>query len=283
MRDFNTQAILLKKYKVSEADLSLVVLTEKFGKINLWMKGVRKNDQKYGSFIDFFSIMEIGIYKQKTKDKNILKNIKIIEHNYNTRCDLTKFNIASFMLSAVNKMTEAETGEEVFELLKYSLLLLDKLEPSVILSEEKDLNSKIETNIEIIHCKASLFVQDDKNDNTRGTVLKYWFFLRLLNILGYKFELDSCVGCNLELAKTVKRVLFSVKSGGIVCNICKQNDFSEQNYSDAILVDYDLFLLIKRLSLDTNFCNNMDNNLLDKNIENKLNFFMNKVINYFLL
>jgi hypothetical protein len=33
MRDFNTQAILLKKYKVSEADLSLVMLTEKFGKI----------------------------------------------------------------------------------------------------------------------------------------------------------------------------------------------------------------------------------------------------------
>jgi DNA repair protein RecO (recombination protein O) len=260
MRDFNTQAILLKKYKVSEADLSLVMLTEKFGKINLWMKGIRKNDQKYGAFVDFFSIMEIGIYKLKTKDKNILKSIKILEHNYNTRCDLEKFNIASFMLTAVNKMTETETGEEVFKLLKDSLISINSLVLPLSNREPEGVSS------------------------LRNIILKYHFFLQLLNILGYKFELDSCVGCNLELNNPVKRVFFSLKSGGIVCNICKKNDYSvhPQNYSDGFFLDYDLFLFIKKLSLESNFCNNIFDLPLDNLLLNKLNFFMNKTINHFL-
>ena len=245
MHDFNTQAILLRKYKVSEADLSLVVLTEKFGKINLWMKGVRKSSQKYGSFVDFFSVMEIGIYKLKTKEKNILKNIKIIEHNYSIRQDFEKFNVASFMLNVVNKMTETETGSEVFELLKNTLNLLENVGENLC-----DFN-----------------------------VVKYWFIIRLLNVLGYKFELDECVGCGLNLDKDIKRVLFSIGSGGIVCNICKQEDLYYKSFADTIVLDYELFSVIKKLSLSSNFCNLS----LNDEVRNKLNFFMNKVINYYSL
>ena len=164
------------------------------------------------------------------------------------------------MLDAVNRMTETETGEEIFSLLKNSLISLDKLE--LLGNQNISLSLK---------------------EGARGSFFKYWFFLRLLNILGYKFEFDRCVSCNLKLDRPVQRVFFSVNSGGIVCNICRRDaSLKNGNFSDGIFLDYDLFLLIKKLSLSSNFSNNILNFSLDEKVRNKMTFFMNKVIDHFL-
>ncbi|MDR0676891.1 MAG: DNA repair protein RecO [Elusimicrobiota bacterium] len=253
IRDFNTKAIILKKYKVAENDLSFLMLTEKFGKINIWMKGARKifQKQKFGTYLDLFSLLEIGLYKYKSRstenERNLLKNIKTLEYNYDIRLNFEKFELANFFLQTVNKMTILNTGKEVFALLNESLVLLDKC------------------------------------DANNLDYLKYIFLLNLSTTLGYKFELDKCTNCGLLVPDQIKRIVFSFGDGGILCNVCKQKRLKDNTYyHDFFQINKDLFFLLKKFYKLDVFDNNFFKyfNDKDKSVMNTeaFNIFFDKVM-----
>ncbi len=236
MRDFTTNAILLRKYDVMDADLSLILLTDKFGKITAWTKGIRKITQKFGAYLDFFCVAELGIYS--AKDKNLIKNIKILEHNYKIRLDFKKLQKAYFILQNLDNFTISGTGAELFDLARKSLQILD----------EKPLNECIN--------------------------LESWFFMRLLEKLGYKFLINECANCGLKLTNSpLKSLVFSPKVGGILCNICKaqipQNEF--------FLISYDLLIVLQNLSQMKEFISLETREQTSSQIEN----FINKLKKYF--
>ncbi|MFC1485158.1 DNA repair protein RecO [bacterium] len=185
MRNFNTEAMVLKTYKVGERDLSVRLLTKEFGKVSAWVKGIRKIKNRYGAYLEIFSELEIGLYRLKTKNTNLITDIKVLSPNYNIRLDMDKFLAASFILKFVDSMTVDETGKEIYPLLTQCLELLSQRNIGFVVT---------------------------------------WFVLKFLSISGYQLIFDKCSCCNIRLNKKVKSIFISPDSGGIVCKLCESKN-----------------------------------------------------------
>ena len=200
MRNFNTKAILLKKHKVNESDLSCLLLSAEFGKIYAWARAARKRSNQNES-IDFAAILDLGLYRNGHTRKNNINSIKIIEANFAIRLSFEKFELLSFVLKFLNIVTEDETGSEFFALSELTL---------------REINSSISV------------------DN----FIKEKFFFKILDLAGYQFVLDQCSCCGQILNKEIARVYFSPLEGGIICNTCKNDLLQKGFYLDAKTFDF---------------------------------------------
>ncbi|MCP4482130.1 MAG: DNA repair protein RecO [bacterium] len=189
MRNFNVKAILLKKYKVSDSDLSCRILTKEFGKISVWVRNARTHSKKssINDKLDFFAIYEVGLYRNNYNRKNKVTNIKLESPNLKIRASIDKFEDASFLISFVDRITSDETGSDYFAQVIKILELLNE--------------GKYGLAVEII-C--------------------FTFF----KLAGYDFIFDECVSCRLKLDRKISKVKFSASCGGIICNNCVENTFS---------------------------------------------------------
>lgn len=247
--NFNTKALILKRYKVSDDDCSFIMLTDKFGKINVWLKNSKNSLKKLGVNLDLFSIIDIGFlkYKNKDNDTNILRSARILEYNYNLRLNLKKFETANFFLDIVNKVSTLDDGKEFFVLLEKFLSIIDNLEI------------------------------DDKYLE----FLKVSFVLILLANIGYKFQISQCIDCGINVPNNIKKIFFSLNSGGVICNNCVKNSI---NYDNHLKLDKSILFLLKQCynlkvdGLDVDILKNIDQKYFDVIETADFNNFFNKIL-----
>lgn len=153
---YNTEAVVLKKNELGEADCILTFYTPYRGKLRAVAKGVRRPKSKLGGHVELLTYSEILLSQSKTLD--VINQGQTIEAFLPLRDDLWRTSWALYVVELVERFTaEDEENYPIFELLVNTLKWL---------------------------CKAR-----------HGEIILRCFELYLLQYLGYWPQLQKCVDC----------------------------------------------------------------------------------------
>jgi len=177
---FKTDAVVLKKTKLSDSDLILTLFTRKSGKMTVVSKGARSSKSKLSAASHPFVF---GEYNITTSDKwNYLNSVDINDSFYHLREDLTKLSYASYLLELTNhSVRENASNIRLFELLVELLNLMNR---------------------------------GDEN----YALLKIAYEYKLMDILGYRLNMKECVSCGKS--SDIKKFYISPTEGGLICGEC---------------------------------------------------------------
>ncbi len=155
---YRDEGIVLRTYKLGEADRIIVFVTRGRGKVRAVAKGVRKTKSKFGSRLEPMSHVALQLYEGRELD--IVTQAESIDHFRVIRDDLDRIARASAMLEAVDQMAqEGEVNPRLLQMLLGGLRALA-----------------------------------DHN----GPVVVPAFFWKLLAQEGYRPVLDACAECGSD-------------------------------------------------------------------------------------
>ncbi len=190
-----TRGIVIRKVNFGEADRILTILTSDRGKIRVVAKGVRRPRAKLAGWLDMFADNELELAEGRNLD--IVTSASSIQHLASRDLTLQQTGLMFYVCELVDKLLE-ETNEVagVFPLL-------------------------IETLTAISENKISL------------SIIKTYFEIKLLTILGFAPELYRCVVSGKELNGD-DELYFSHLLGGVFCEGKNQDDFAPKISKDGI-------------------------------------------------
>ncbi len=179
-RDYQTEAIIIKKTRLGEADRILTLCTPELGKIQAKAKGVRRPKSKLAGHLELITHSLVSLARGRG-DLDIITGSQTINGFLTIKSDLELTSYALYASELVNQFSaEHVENRPLFELL---LATLQLLAPGA--------------------------------DNDK--ILRY-FELHLLRATGYQPQLKQCVACRQPLTPVVN--FFSPGAGGVLCPAC---------------------------------------------------------------
>ncbi|MHB0976278.1 MAG: DNA repair protein RecO [Candidatus Aquicultorales bacterium] len=177
---YKTDGIVLKTYKLGEADKIVTFLTGNHGKVRAVAKGVRKTKSKFGSRLEPFSHVDLLLYAGRS-DLHTVAQAELITPFKEIREDFERVTFGSGMLDLAEKASvEGEADHTLFELLRKTL--------EALAGAERGHRSLLAA-----------------------------FDLKLMSVIGYRPKLSSCAICGIQ-PRVLGR--FSNDRGGAVCEGC---------------------------------------------------------------
>ncbi len=156
---YRDEAVVLRTWKLGEADRIVSLHTRTFGKVRGVAKGIRRTKSKFGARLEPAALVSVQLYRGRG-DLDTVTQAATIQRFTRLRDDPERFARASAMLEAVDSVSpEREPDNERFTMLARALLTV--------------------------------------NQNANPLVLA-GFFLKLLAHEGVGLEVDGCVGCGAD-------------------------------------------------------------------------------------
>jgi DNA repair protein RecO (recombination protein O) len=154
---YREQGIVLRTYKLGEADRILHLLTQGRGKVRAVAKGVRRPGSRFGGRLEPFSHVDLQLYEGRNLD--IITQAELLSPFAAVRADFALSACGSAMVEAADRVAqEDERSNRLF------LLLLDGLRTLA------------------------------RTPETPASVLDAYLF-RLASVAGYHPYLDACADC----------------------------------------------------------------------------------------
>ncbi|MBA3468776.1 MAG: DNA repair protein RecO [Herpetosiphonaceae bacterium] len=184
MRDrlYTTEAIILRRSDVGEADRLLTIYTPHYGKITISARGVRKTMSKLAGHLELFLHTRLQLARGRTFD--VVTESRAVQPFRQLREDLDRISWAYYVSELIDKMTES--GSEnvpLFALLRDTMAAIDAIDEAL-----------------------------------RRDVIIRFYELHLLTLSGYRPHLFHCAQCERELGQDTDR--FSPITGGALCPRC---------------------------------------------------------------
>jgi DNA repair protein RecO (recombination protein O) len=159
-RIYQTEAVVIKKTKLGEADTILTFFTPRLGKIQGFARSLRKPKSKLAGHLELLTYSLVSFARGRNIDT--ITGSQTINGYLPLRNDLWLASCGTYIAELVNQFTaEREENRDIFDLLLATL--------------------------------ARLGAETDK-----GLVLRY-FELHLLESAGYRPQLHQCTACHREL------------------------------------------------------------------------------------
>ena len=211
MRFLKTQAIIIKRKNIGEADRLVTAITDRFGKLRFFAKGVRKTLSKHASALEPFLIIELSLVIQKNKT---VTNSRIIK-NFSFEKDVDKMALLFFVSDILDSlMPEDQANEALFLFFKKFL-------------------SEI-----------------SRNSSSKIPLLSYFFVLNALVLSGYQSEFFYCINCFKKL-KAGNKYYFNARIGGVICEKChnieRQGSLSKEAIIGLRLLSKPNFSIVSKL------------------------------------
>jgi DNA repair protein RecO (recombination protein O) len=178
------EGIVLRTYKLGEADRIIVFLTRRRGKVRAVAKGVRKTRSKFGSRLEPMSHVALQLYEGRELD--LVTQVDSIDHFRGLRDDFDQIARASAMLETADQLAqEGAVNPRLYEMLLGALRTLDSSQSPLVVPA---------------------------------------FFWKVLALEGYRPEVDQCVMCGDggPADVSVALVAFDLESGGLLCHGCRR-------------------------------------------------------------
>jgi DNA repair protein RecO (recombination protein O) len=189
-RVYRAEVVVLKASDFGEADKALTLFTAQHGKIRAIAKGARRPGSRLGGHVDLLTHANLLLAHGRTFE--IVTQAETVEPFLGLRDDLWRAGLAYQMAELVDRMTEdGHEDRPLFESLLEALRRVDA-EP----------------------------------DPEPAAQL---FEVTLLDRLGYRPQLKSCLGCAGELARVDS--YYSPSAGGVLCPLCGPRDPSARPLS----------------------------------------------------
>lgn len=106
---YRDHGIVLRTYKLGEADRIVVFITQHHGKVRAVAKGVRKTRSKFGSRLEPMSHSALQLYEGRELD--VVTQAESVDHFRPIREDLDRYGRAMSMLEAVDQMALEHEGD----------------------------------------------------------------------------------------------------------------------------------------------------------------------------
>jgi DNA repair protein RecO (recombination protein O) len=226
-RVYTTPAIVLRQRKLGEADKIVTLYTARFGKVDAVAKGVRKARSRMAGHVEPLTQANFQLAKGKSLD--VVTQVETIEPFQTLRDDLDRLSRALYACELLDKFTEPR--EEHADLYR---LLLDTLR-------------RIET-------------RDDYDTPVR------FYEMALLDVLGYRPELEECVTCRRRLDPVTN--YWTAAGGGVVCPACRTEETAVRPLSaNAVkllrILLHGRFSDVARVSVDASLASELERALLE--------------------
>jgi len=193
----NTSAIILNRCAFRESDTRVTLYSLEMGRLELVARGTKKLKSKLAGHLEPITLSDIMVVPGKQFD--YIGSANAANSFLNIKNDLEKLLLAGKVVGTFNKLIKnSEKDELIFILLSDFFSFLNR------------------ENLEI---KNSEFIHS-------------FFLFKLLNVLGYGFNLSTCSVCG---DKIVEQGNFDYKKGGILCNTC----CDKEDAADLVLVSKD--------------------------------------------
>lgn len=184
MPTYQADAIVLRRLDYGEADRILTLLTREHGKLGAIAKGSRRARARHGANLDLFARSRMMLARGKNLD--VVAQSERRGDVRNISGDLVRTAYACLVAEVADKvLEERHPVDDVFELVVTTL-------------EQLNVPSR--------------------SPRADGT----WFLMRMLDLLGYQPELNSCASCGEALPEAAG--WFSPLLGGMLCHRCGGHD-----------------------------------------------------------
>lgn len=125
MAHFRDDGVVLRTYKLGEADRIVVIYTRGRGKIRAVAKGIRRTKSKFGARLDPASIVHLQCYEGRNLD--IITQVESREIFIDLRADIDSFGRAAVLLEIVDQVAvESESNPALYKLLTGALAELNR-------------------------------------------------------------------------------------------------------------------------------------------------------------
>lgn len=177
-----TDGVVLETRDHGESDLIVTLYCPDSGKITAIAKGARKSKRRFVNKLEMFTFLHLQLRRSGNRSLLLLEEAELHAAFLNLRHDVVRYSVASVIRELMLLGTrEGETDEQLYKMLLWTLDSLDR----------------------------------------RDTPLKplMFFFLRYLDYIGYRPEVDCCTQCGTS-APSMGQFRFNTFSGGLVCTSC---------------------------------------------------------------
>lgn len=181
---YSDTGIVLRTYKLGEADRIIVLLTAEHGKIRAIAKGVRKTRSKFGGRLEPLSCVHVQLHRGRELD--VINQVETVDANSTIFGDLDSMTEAFALAEAVDQLVpDREPVPQIYRMLAGARqTLMDR--PS--------------------------------------TIVVPAFLWKLLAAEGLRPQLDACVSCGESLDDVGNgadgRTAFDIERGGVMCRSC---------------------------------------------------------------
>lgn len=202
MKLYKVDAVVLSSREMREADRVLVLFSRQLGKLRVVAHGVNKPSSRKRGAVQPFCYSSFLIYKGKDLDS--IRQCEEIETFPGLRTSLETLSYASYFSELIDAIVmEGEINTEVFSLLLITLNLLSQ-------------------------------------NNHDVELLARAFELRLMDLSGFRPQLEECANCGINIKSY--SIAFSNSSGGIVCSRCSISTMGVKYYQPGIIETLKLLL-----------------------------------------
>jgi len=182
-REYQTEAIVIKKTKLGEADTILTFFTPRLGKIQGFAKSLRKPKSKMAGHLELLTHSTVS-FSRGRGNIDTITGAQTIDAYLPLRDDLWLTSCGLYVAELVHQFTSER--QENLPLYRLTLETLERL------------------------CR----------EENKELVLR-WFELQLLESAGYRPQLRDCVICHKALEPETNH--FSPAAGGLLCPACNLN------------------------------------------------------------
>jgi DNA repair protein RecO (recombination protein O) len=183
-RSWKTEAVVLRSFRLGEADRVLHLYTLERGRIGAVAKGIRKTKSRFGARLEPLSHVELLLH-QGGGELHTVTGVDLVHPHRAGREDSYRLGVGLVGLEAMLRLfTEQEGNPRAFQALTRFLDALDELEP--------------------------------RSTSAGVDPLALSFQLKLLWLSGYLPHLTSCAECGAETGLAG----YSPRAGGAVCENC---------------------------------------------------------------
>jgi len=105
MPPYKEQGIVLRSYKLGEADKIMTIMTQGSGKVRAVAKGIRKTKSRFGARLEPFTHVDLMLYRGRGTLDTVTQ-AEIIAPHMSIRNDLALFAAGETMLEAVDRVAE---------------------------------------------------------------------------------------------------------------------------------------------------------------------------------
>ena len=122
---YRDDGVVLRTYKLGEADRIIVLFTRAHGKVRAVAKGIRRTKSKFGARIEPGSIAHLQLYEGRNLDIITQAEAAVVQPLLRT--DLERFGRASVLLEIVDQVSiEGEANQAMYKVLTGALAELER-------------------------------------------------------------------------------------------------------------------------------------------------------------
>jgi DNA repair protein RecO (recombination protein O) len=182
---FRDKGVVLRTYRLGEADRIVVFLTERHGKVRAVAKGVRKTTSKFGARLEPLTHVDLLLWQGRS-DLDIVNQVEVLGSFRAVREDLERLPSGMALLEVTDHIAQERHPDPRL----YTMLV-------GALSTLADVDAAADA-------------------NTDHTLVAPAFFLKALVLEGAGPLLSACATCG-EPDGEVELVAFDLVSGGTLC------------------------------------------------------------------